>query len=105
MTTTNFDDWLDANLDDADYDDVWNLYHSVCECSEETPNSEYGIYKTVYNMQQAKYFVTNTCGEGTLMLASDKARDAFLKKVEGTYCEEMDIESWYGFNKAIEKDD
>ena len=101
MTTTNFDDWLDANLDSADYDDVWNLYHSVCECSEETPISEYGIY----NMQQGKYFVTSSCGEGTLMLASDKARNAFLKKIEDTYCEDMGIEGWYGFNKAMEKDD
>jgi hypothetical protein len=39
------------------------------------------------------------------MLASDKARDAFLRKIEDDYCEEMDIEGFHAFHKAMEKDD
>lgn len=105
MTTTSFDDWLLANLDKSDYDDVWNLYHSISECTEETSDSEMGIFKTSFNRQQGKYFVTNSCGEGTLMLASDKARATFLKVIENSCCDEMDIEGWYAFHKAMEKDD
>lgn len=99
MTTTSFEDWLDANLDGTDYDDVWNLYHSVAE------ESPMGTFRTTKNGVQGKYFVTNECGEGTLMLASDKARDAFLRKIEDDYCQDMDIEGYYAFHKAMEKDD
>lgn len=42
--------------------------------------------------------------EEPLML-TEKSRSYFLDVLEKRYCGEMDIEGWYAFHRAMEKND
>jgi len=94
-TITDFDAWLDS-VDPDDYKEVYCLYKSVEECEE------WGMYSTSEN--NGKLFVKGPVGD-TLMLASEKAKKTFLNILEDRYCDDgMDIESWYGFMRAMKND-
>lgn len=98
MAITDFDLWLD-NVDLSDFNDVYALYHSVSGIEN------WGTFRAERGRGAQQLLVySHDCSE-PLLLASDKARDAFLKKVEDDYCEDMDIEGYYGFHHAMEKDD
>ena len=44
--------------------------------------------------------------DDTLMLASEKAREAFLSLIHSRYCDpELDIESWYQYSRNMAKVD
>lgn len=98
MAITDFDLWLDNN-DLSDFNDVYALYHSVAGIED------WGSFKAVRGRGAQQLIVHSRECDEPLMLASDKARDAFLKKIVDTYCEGMDIEGYYGFHHAMEKDD
>lgn len=97
-TITDFEQWLDENVDGNDYIDVYSVY---CTVNEGMGQGGYEIKK---NQSNGRLFVTGP-GENTLMIASDKAKEAFLKMIEDRYCEDMDIEGYYAFHHAMEKDD
>ena len=95
---TDFNTWLEGN-DLSDYNDVYSLYNSVANVEE------WAGYKTIKGRTEGQYVVSSIeCGED-LFLASEKARESFLKTIEEQYCEGMDIEGFYGFHHAMEKDD
>lgn len=96
-TLTEFQDWLDE-IDLSDYEDVYSLYRSVNE------NEEFGMFKTDI-AKNGQIIVSCSIIDDKLRLCSEKAKKAFLHLLETKYCEGMDIESWYGFNHAMEKDD
>lgn len=98
MAITDFDLWLDS-VDLSDFNDVYALYHSVYGIEN------WGSFKTKRGRGAQQLLVHSCDFSEPLLLASDKARDAFLKKVENKYCEDMDIESYYGYHHAMEKDD
>lgn len=99
MTTTNFDEWLDNN-ELSDYNDVYSLYQSVLNVEE------WAGFKTIRGKSEGQYIVSSIeCSDINLFLASEKARDSFLSTIEKKYCEDMDIESYYGYHRAMEKDD
>lgn len=98
MAITDFDLWLNS-VDLSDYNDVYALYHSVSGIED------WGAFRTERGRGAQQLLVHSYDCEEPLLLASDKARDAFLKKVEIDYCESMDIESYYGFHYAMEKND
>lgn len=97
MAITDFDLWLDS-VDLSDFNDVYALYHSVSGIED------WGSFRTERGRGFQQLLVHSSDCSEPLLLASDKARDAFLKKVENDYCEDMDIESYYGFHHAMEKD-
>lgn len=97
--TTDFKEWLAANLDGTSYDDVYNLYQSVLH------NDQYGTFNTVFNEEQGAYYVCNDAVEGTLLLSSDDAKKNFLNLIESTFCGEMNIDGYYAYHKGMEKDD
>lgn len=98
MAITDFDLWLDNN-DLSDFNDIYSLYHSVSGIET------WGAFKTERGRANQQLLVHSYECDEPLLLASDKARDAFLKKIEDTYCEGMNIESYYSFYHAMEKDD
>lgn len=98
MAITDFDLWLD-NVDLSDFNDVYSLYHSVSGIED------WGSFRTERGRGSQNLLVHSYDCDESLLLASDKARDAFLKKIEDKYCEGMDIESYYGYHHAMEKDD
>ena len=97
-TITDFNEWLDG-IDLSDFNDVYSLYHSVADVEE------WGCYNTIKGKADGQYIVSSIECEDKLLLASEKARDYFLNTIEKQYCEDMDIESYYGFHHAMEHDD
>lgn len=96
-STTDFQEWLDGT-DLSDYNDVYSLYYSVYNVES------FGSYTTVKTANNG-YVVTSCDIDMSLFLATEKAREAFLKKVEDDYCKGMGIEGYYAFYHAMEKDD
>jgi hypothetical protein len=97
-TITEFDAWFDmADLDD--HEEVYSLYRAV------SGRDEMGMYKCDVN--NGKYFVTADHVDDTLMLASDKALNAFLSEIESRFgiSDFGDIEGWYGYKRAMAKSD
>ena len=99
-TITDFDTWIAGSLL-IDYNEVYCLYRSVHDIDE------FDSFKTSKKVQagKTKYFVTCDYLSDTLMLASDKAREYFLDKLEKQFAGEMGMEGWYAYNRAMEKDD
>ena len=95
-TTTNFDEWI-AQIDLDDYEEIDSLYRSVNEVTS------YGLFSTQRTKNEG-YIVKSKWGENSLLLASEKARASFLRKIENEYCDGNE-EGWYAFKKAMEKDD
>lgn len=96
-TITDFEGWLDQAGPETT-EETYALYQCVAE------EEDYGIYRCQKG-KDGKLFVKCATGEDTLMLASDKAKQSFLSLVTKKYCNDVDIESWYGFRRAMEKDD
>jgi len=93
-STTSFDDWMGNNKPDG-HEDIYALYNAVAM------GETFGTYDVVTDGD--KTFIKGPVS--TLVLVSEKARNAFLKEVEGLKDDpEMDMESWYGFKVAISKD-
>lgn len=96
-TITDFDEWLEF-IDLSDFNDVYSLYRTVEDLSN------WGSF-SIEEGSENKYFLKSSECDKTLMLASEKARTAFLKKIESDHCGDLDIESYYSFRHAMEKDD
>lgn len=99
-TTTDFSAWLSC-IDLSDYNDVWSLYHTVSDLSD------YSSFKITEKetVGETIYFLKTFECDDTLMLASEAARQTFLSIIEDYYCEGMDIEGYYAYHHAMEKDD
>ena len=95
---TDFDNWIEM-LDLEDFEEVDSLYQSVRNVSD------YGEYKTIEGRSAGSYVVTASVLDVNLFLASEKARQAFLKYIESTFCEGEMEEAWYAVKRANAKDD
>ena len=99
-TITDFDAWIGC-IDLSDYNDVYSLYCTVQDLSN------WGSFtvKQKEDTSGNKYFLSSPECYDTLMLASESARTAFLRKLVSDYCGGLDMESYYSFRHAMEKDD
>jgi hypothetical protein len=62
----------------------------------------------IWNVQPAangKPIVSADHSDLGLLLASDRAKDAFLRDLTQTYCGGLDMESWCSYMHAVGKDD
>lgn len=98
-TTTDFSAWLSC-LDLTNYEEIYSLYRSVADCDE------YGMYSTqVANGVNNGWIVKATFLDDALHIASDKAKHMFLSIIAAKYFNGMDLEGWYAYMHAMEKDD
>lgn len=98
MATTNFKTWIEEiDLSESDYEEIDSLYRSVNEIDD------FGLFKTE-STKNGQYIVSCSTIDDKLILASEKARAAFLSFIENEYCDGNE-EGWYAFHKAMEKDD
>ena len=98
-TITDFEAWLDQ-ADPDGYEEVFALYQAVTECGS------FGFYECKAGPKGTNWFIKGGGTEDTLMLASQKARDAFTKLVEEKYGDgELDMESWYHYHRNMARDD
>lgn len=98
MAMTDFKDWTFA-LDLENFEEIDSLYNSVKQVTD------YGLYRTVRGRKDGTYVVTASFIDDSLFLASEKARDAFLKYIEVTYCGGEPEEAWYAVKYANSKGD
>lgn len=100
MTITDFDSWLDQT-EPAGYEDVYSLFR--CVSGEEN----FGRWECKNN--QGKLFIEagSKTAYDTLMIASPQAKELFLRILRDRYVtdKDLDIEGWYEFRRAMEKDD
>ena len=98
--TTDFENWLNA-VEPDDHHEVYSLYKAVRECSP------FGIF----DVRPAKgpgdrWIVSASHVSEGLLLASSKAREAFLSQIAETYCDsDLDMESWHSFKHSSAKND
>ncbi|HBS86442.1 MAG: hypothetical protein A2W91_19700 [Bacteroidetes bacterium GWF2_38_335] len=100
-TTSNFKEWVDF-VELENYEEIYCIYRSVSDIDE------WGAFKCTEKKTSkgSMYFLKCDYCDDTLMLASEKAREYFLKYIESTYVKsDMDIEGWYYFNREMEKND
>ena len=99
MTTKDFSEWLIC-MDLSDYEDIYSLYRSVEECET------YGSFETqIAKGSNNGWIVKATYIDESLHLASEKAKNTFLSMIENRYFNGMDVEGWYAYMRAMEKDD
>lgn len=99
MTTKDFSEWLIC-MDLSDYEDIYSLYRSVEECET------YGSFETqIAKGSNNGWIVKATYIDESLHLASEKAKETFLSMIENRYFNGMDVEGWYAYMRAMEKDD
>ncbi len=99
MATTDFEAWLFSHVEGTDYNDVYDCYLAI---QDKTSN---GRYEVKNNFDQGKLFITPRGTDDTLMVASEEARQTLLDMIENWCCDGMDIEGYYAYHHAIEKDD
>ena len=92
-----FSDWLDGNLQEDDYEDVYCLYQAVYNIDT------YGLYSA--KQDGDNIIVKADMGEGHLILRGSAERQKFLDYLDDTYGEDIGVEALYSFNRAMEKDD
>ncbi len=96
-TITDFDSWLDE-VDLEGHEEIYALYRTVSDVES------MGMFEC--SVSDGKYFVRADNIEDTLMLASEKARQAFLAAIESRFGirDFGDIEGWYGYERAMSKE-
>lgn len=96
----DFDAFLD-NVDDY-HEEVYALY---CAVNDET---DMGLFKCVAGNRAGTWIVKSSTGIEDLFLASQAAKQAFLKAIVDRFVGDeedgMDIEGWYHYNRAMEND-
>ncbi|MGE0561596.1 MAG: hypothetical protein AB7O47_07255 [Flavobacteriales bacterium] len=89
-------DWLSA-LDLEGYEEIYCLYRAIAE------TDEYGLFK-VYE-SNGKTFVKSDVMDEELELKDQDQIKEILEIIEDEYMDGMDPEGFYGFHRAMEKDD
>ena len=100
MTTTDFQEWL-AVADPEGYEEVYSLYRSVKD------TTSFGLYDvTKAKGDDEGWIVSAKHVDEKLLLASNKAKEAFLNHIEKTYCDgELEMEGWYAYKHGMSKND
>jgi hypothetical protein len=97
--TTDYISWL-YGCDLENHEEIYSLYKSIEDCCE------WGSIKTqLARGSGSRWIVTADYVDQPLLLASEKAKDAFLKHITKSFCGDMEMEGWYVCNHAMEKDD
>lgn len=92
-----YEAWIDANLDEYDYEDVYCLYQAVYNIDS------YGMYSA--KMKGDSIIIKADMGDEPLVLRDETDRQKFLDYLDDTYGEDIGVEALYSFNRAMEKDD
>jgi hypothetical protein len=97
--TTDFNEWLD-NVELEHFEDVYSLYRAV---KDACPFGTFDVQPA--RGDGPRWIVKAPSTEQGLLLASNDARAAFLKRLTATYCGDLEMEGWYSFKRGMSKDD
>jgi hypothetical protein len=99
-STSDFEKWIQG-IELENYEEVYFLYTAVKECT-----SYGGFTCTEKELSTgSQFFVKCDYVDELLLLLSEKARQAFLSKLEKENAGDITIEAWYDFKRALEKND
>lgn len=91
-STTNFQEWFEQiDFEDENHEEVFELYNTVKN------NENNCMFRSETINKGAGQIVRCSFSDTSLIIATEKAKKAFLKTLESVFCENMDIDSWYGF--------
>lgn len=99
MTTiTDFQDFID-NLNSRHIDDIHSLYQSIVDVDE------VGSFNCKRN-KDGRLFISDDQDDFTLMLSSEKSKNAFLSKLDIDFGGDFgSIYGHYEFQRAMDKND
>lgn len=89
-------DWLSA-VDLENYEEIYSLYRAVVD------KGNYGLFGITE--RENKIILKADHLEETLEFSDEDELSSFSDLIEEEYMEDMDPEGWYGFHRAMEKDD
>lgn len=92
-----FSNWLNANLQDEELEDIYCLYLSVYHLDS------YGMFSG--RKDGTNIIVKSDACEDYLIIRDDAERQKFLDYLDDKYGEEIGVEALYSFKRAMEKDD
>lgn len=96
---TDFEAWLDQ-VDPEGHEEVYSLYRSVADATQ------IGLFESKPAKGGKGLIVYKDHIDDYLLLASDKAKSAFLNEIEKRYVDnDMNIEGWYEFHRSMAKND
>ena len=96
--TTDFQKFLNG-VELEGHQEVSALHTAVENCSP------FGIYNVKPATGFNRWIVSAPHSDEELLLASSKARKAFLSCLTQSYCGDLDMESWSSFAHSMAKDD
>lgn len=88
--------WLDS-VDLENYEEIYCLYRIAYD------KGDMGLFKI--EEKNGNYILSASHVDQVLEFQNDEELHEFAKFIEEEYMEDMDPEGWYGFHRAIEKDD
>ncbi|MCK1794288.1 hypothetical protein [Pseudomonas violetae] len=99
-TLTDFDEWLDGAVPSDMVEDVYALYEAV------DGETEFAQYKAV-RAANGQLLVSYGEGSDWLRLATNDAKEGFLRRIGGRYVAEggMSVGAWYIMHQSMASDD
>jgi len=94
--TIDFQEWLDG-LDDDDIESIYYLYESIVN------EDSYGQFEATRDGD--KLTVSEQDRDEKLLLVSEDAKNAFLKKLDEEYGGEMGVQGEYEYFRSMQKED
>ncbi len=88
--------WLDS-VDLENYEEIYSLYRIAYD------KGDMGLFKI--EEKNGKYILSASHVDEKLEFKNDEELHEFAKFIEDEYMDDMDPEGWYGFHRAMEKDD
>lgn len=88
--------WLDL-VDLENYEEIYCLYRIAYD------KGDMGLFKI--EEKNGKYILSASHVAEKLEFKNDEELHEFAKFIEDEYMDDMDPEGWYGFHRAMEKDD
>lgn len=98
MITTDIDRWLDGLSLDNHYE-VYDLYTTVV--SEMNMNL---FHISINENYPRRLFIIPVAQDLDTLMLTDKSKPLFLRKFEDKFCDGMDGETYFSFEREKEKD-
>jgi hypothetical protein len=96
MATTDFEDWIEGNVDINDINNVWAAYHTVL--------SSTNYYPFEITKNSGCNYLKNSTKSETLALVSNDATTAFIKMLEYPYMSQGGIDVAKAMDDQMEND-
>lgn len=99
--TSDYQKFVSDIIDDMDYNEKFEL----CEAIDRCDSSILNCFICKPHPQQSETSIIIHPSSDTTLILKHSDREACINWIEKTYLDDMDYETWYGYEYAINKDD